>query len=455
MIGRRARGALGPALRTALAGAGSAALLAPAGVAAQAPAPPDPSGPGGAAATARTVEPRRPHIKQRAVRLTDERRTPDDRSKPWLEWENASGDWGGRRPALQEGGAIVQLAYTAQLFSSLTGGTTTKGATRAAGSLELSLSLDSERLGLWPGGTAFVLFEHQDGRGVSKEVGSLHEIGTLDKQGFTQLSAYYLQQNLLDDRLVLAVGKSDANAAFLDSELTQEFLNGDFSPPPNVPLPSYPEPALGFVAFADPGQRLTLGAGAYGGDLETESYDDQGLFAGRVFAIFETTLHLEPFALPGHYNAGAWLRTLDTQDLRGPGRGSFDRNYGAYVLFDQTLWLEDAAADARQGLEAWFQLSWAPPDRNQSDLWVGGGLVYRGAIPGRDDDLVGFAVASAELTERPDGSDAPSAELVFEWFYGLQLAPWLAIKPDLQYVVNPLEGGPNAVVVGAEWTVGF
>jgi carbohydrate-selective porin OprB len=36
---------------------------------------------------------------------------------------------------------------------------------------------------------------------------------------------------------------------------------------------------------------------------------------------------------------------------------------------------------------------------------------------------------------------------VLELYYGLALRPWLTVKPDVQYVVNPGAGAaPNALV---------
>jgi porin len=399
-----------------------------------------------------------PYTRQRTHYLSDETRTPDDLAKPWLEWETATGDWGGRRPELNERGVILQLDYTGQLFSNVHGGRTTSDATHAAGLLDLSLSLDTKRLHLWPGGTFFFLLQHQDGRGVSQEVGSFSAIGTLDEpeREYTQLAAWYVHQSFFEDRLVAKLGRSDANVGFVDSELSELFLNGDFDPPGNLPMPTYPDPAMGIALFADPADWVTLALGAYGGDLGVHEHGGAGLFAGRVFAIGEITLHGNLFSLPGHLSAGAWLRSVDTPDPSGPADGRvFDRNYGAYALLDQALTREGGAGEDDQGLGAWFQVSWAPQDRNLNDLWVGGGLVYTGPVPGRDADEAGFAVASQSLTQGGGADSDPPPELVFEWFYSIQIAPWLALQPDLQYLVNPQLSRRNAVVVGAQLSVAF
>ena len=106
-----------------------------------------------------------------------------------------------------------------------------------------------------------------------------------------------------------------------------------------------------------------------------------------------------------------------------------------------------------QGLGVWFQLSWAPPDRNPNDLWVGGGFVYTGLVPGRDDDDLGLGASNASLTVGPGGTGRPPTEIVIECFYAIQLAPWLTLQPDLQVVLDPAEGGRDAVVVGAQLAI--
>lgn len=449
------RGSLGPVIRRFVA-ALACAILGPAAGAAGGSGEPG-SDPAAPAATVHVIEPERPYLRRRAAWLSDELRTPDDRSKPWLEWEHASGDWGGLRPRLQEAGVIAEVDFTGQLFSKVRGGLDPGNATHAAGLVSVSLTLDTGRLGLWPGGTILVAAEHQNGSGVSREVGSTSDIGTLDgsPRHFTQLAALTLQQNLFDDRLVARIGKSDANVGFLDSELASLYLNGDFEPPGNIPMPTYPDPAFGLALFADPAPWLTLAAAAYGADLGVQENGGDGLFRGRAFAIAELTLHFEPFGLPGHYNAGAWMRSFETPDpAKPPGGRSFPRNYGAYALIEQQLTRESPRTPS-QGLGAWFQLSWAPPDRNPIDLWVGGGLVYTGLVPGRDRDQIGVGVANVGLVAGPQTSGDPPPEIVVECFYAIQLAPWLALQPDLQVIVDPAAGGRDALVIGAQLSIGL
>jgi hypothetical protein len=142
-----------------------------------------------------------------------------------------------------------------------------------------------------------------------------------------------------------------------------------------------------------------------------------------------------------------WLEwEFATGDWGGPATAP------ARARLDQQLTVE-SSKEPDQSLGFWFQLSWAPPDRNQNDLWVGGGFVYTGLIPGRDDDALGLGAAGTYLTLGPGGGSEPAPEVMLECFYSIELAPWLTLQPDLQLVLDPADGGRDAIVVGAELTI--
>jgi porin len=396
---------------------------------------------------------RRPHAKPRPDQLSDETRTPDDRSKPWWSWERATGDWGGARPWLHEHGLIPAIDYTVQLFSNVHGGR--ERGTRVLGNLDVSLTADGERLGLWRGATAYAAFQYQVGDGVTAQVGSAQPIGSLAAGDYATLNAWYVQQELLDGRASVQVGRSDASQDFMDSPLTGFYLNGGISPANNVPMPQYPQNAFGAVVHLDPWPQLDLAAGAWGARFSERGFRADGLFDGDVFAIGELTWSHAPWGLAGRFHAGAWLSTQDTPEVTDrPQPRSFERNWGLYALLEQLLLRRASGSAEDAGLHAWFQVSWAPPDRNANPLWVGGGLVLDRPLPGRDADSLGFAVTSAGL-ELVDGRRKSRAEVTLEWFYDLELNAFLSLTPDVQLVLDPGGGGRDALVLGFQWEVQF
>ncbi len=142
----------------------------------------------------RVTRPSSHHKKEHSF-ITEELRTLDNLAKDWRKWDHASGDWGEIRPWLLLRGILPEIVYTSELFTNAEGGITTRRTPKVLGNLGLSLTFDTERLGLWPGGTLFLYGETQDGdgNGINDRVGSpLNSVSSLNASDFTQMSAYYL-----------------------------------------------------------------------------------------------------------------------------------------------------------------------------------------------------------------------------------------------------------------------
>jgi porin len=100
---------------------------------------------------------------------------------------------------------------------------------------------------------------------------------------------------------------------------------------------------------------------------------------------------------------------------------------------------------------------------NQLGSYFGGGLVYSGLIPGRNEDQIGLAVAAAinggkfKQAQEDAGRPVEGAEVTFELSYTSQILPHLAVHPDVQYVINPGMDPSlkNALVFGARFELSF
>src|SRR5262249_8000842 len=136
---------------------------------------------------------------------------------------------------------------------------------------------------------------------------------------------------------------------------------------------------------------------------------------------------------------------------------------GFYVLADQMIYRE-RPGPSPQGLTPFVAVAVAPDEStNLLPLFVDGGLVYTGLIPGRDNHVAAFGVVygrfSSELRrsqrlQRQTGVAAAIQyyEVALEWTYAIQVARWLSVQPDVQYIIRP--GGsssiPNALVLGTQ-----
>jgi porin len=84
------------------------------------------------------------------------------------------------------------------------------------------------------------------------------------------------------------------------------------------------------------------------------------------------------------------------------------------------------------------------------------GLVWRGPLPGRDEDALGWGITSVRFSGEAGAGFDRNYEFTVESFYKIQITPWGSAKPDIQYIVNPSDarGVKNALVptLRFEWT---
>ena len=103
---------------------------------------------------------------------------------------------------------------------------------------------------------------------------------------------------------------------------------------------------------------------------------------------------------------------------------------GIYLSFDQLLFKENDDPADSQGLAGFVRYGYAPEESNEMEHFWSLGMQYAGLIPERDKDVLAFGVAQRELDRDV------SHETVYELYYAIQLAPWLVLTPDLQYIEN-------------------
>lgn len=373
----------------------------------------------------------------------------------WLHRRYLLGDWGGARRWLAEHGISARIIYTVDLFGNPSGGDPQYKSFSAFGNLGIALQVDSERAGWWRGGKLTFHARNLAGEGnrINKRLFSPFDpVSDLSVSRTTQVSDLFFRQELWGDQWVIKVGKQDASADFSASDVSGAFLNAGISPAANVPLPAFPDPSLGLALLGKVTPQLSVASGVFGSEFDGNAMTDSGLFRGRVFGIAQVRLATQLAAMPGTTTVGAWHRNAPPPtNYEGSKK---DGAYGVYLLIDQTLFLERPGTKHRDGLSAFFQISWTPPDRSNFDLWVGGGLVYQGLIPGQPRDRLGVAVirAGPSPTHARRGF---SREVVVECFYEWRVTNWLRFRPDVQYFSRPA-GTPNdALAVGLRTMIDF
>jgi porin len=376
------------------------------------------------------------------------------------EFPYLTGDWGGTRRRLAEKGITFDIDTIVDVTKNLKGGLGTAGSTWRR-LTEATFTLDTRPLFGLEGGIVFADFQNADGRNPSDTlIGDVQGIDGLDgvpgapHQNRTQLAQFWYQQSAFDGALRIKVGKVDANNEFDHSDTAQEFLHQSTGSSATLfTLPTYPDPATSVNIFVKPWKEFQIGFGLYDGSyadgVRTGSLGPRTFFrnAGDLFVISEVDLSWSAGAdaLPGRLGVGGWYSTNRFARLDGGRRAT---GTGApYALLDQTLWRANPKdeKDAR-GLAMFLMYGYADPAILIYDHNLGGGVAWTGPIPGRPDDVMGTGVQAVHFSRAY--RTRSDFEASYEMFYRVQVTPWLALKPDLQYIASPGgRGTPDALAL--------
>lgn len=374
----------------------------------------------------------------------------------WLNGSYATGRWFGARPLLEDHGLTINSSLLYSPFIKTGGGAYGESSGKGYSLFNLSVTLDTEKAGLWKGGTFYTLYQRKTGYGLAGPSGAMGDWMTFDGwegRQINQISECWYQQKLFNNKVRLKVGKQDANVDFGFLNSGWDFMNLAFSVNPTVPMPTYPDQAnVGFVAEINPKEWLSIRNGIY----------------SKFNVPFNITeIEFKPMIknLPGRYNIGAWemsdsngMSVAESLDTSGTiYYNNFNRNYGMYAQFEQMVYKEKKNDENdMQGLVVFGQFGISPSNRNDMSRYVGGGLHYKGLIPKRDNDLVGLAVGSGTFAQRlGDITSQIGDETVTEAFYRVQLTPWFYLQPDVQFIANPSGTYANSVAIGLRSVITF
>ena len=339
----------------------------------------------------------------------------------WLDGEHATTEWQGARDELTAHGITLDFIYTGEGFVHAQ-----KREATLLGHLDLAVTLDTEKLGLWSGGKFYVLGQASDGTGINTLVGSANEVSNLEARQFSQLGEFFYEQALFDEHLKLRLGKQDANREFGTPRYGGNFINNNFGMYPTTPLPSFPTTGLGAALIVEPAWWLALKAMVFEGSPQAGSLGFDSAFAtgaGVMGVAGGSVMH--------HY--GTENKSGGTTSL-GVWAHS-DGGLGVLLQNDERLYVGDSG-----GLNFITRFSWSKPEHAAIPLYVGASLAWHG-LGFRDDDTVGLGFGYFTL-------QAGGSELFVEAFYKMRLTHFLSLQPDVQIYRTPGGEGPPALLFG-------
>jgi porin len=390
-----------------------------------------------------------------------------------------TGDWGGARDNWAAKGVTFDATLTQIEQGVVSGGK--NGSWEYGGRGDLTANLDTQKLGLWPGGFVTVELEGNWSNSVNLKTGAINAVNS------SQLYPLPSGDNVALPNLSMAqfisryagvlVGKlqtirtSDLNE-FAQGKGDTEFFNLALNFNPAVLMVPYSTLGAGAIVLptANPDQAIisamVLSAT---GKASTDGFDD---FNGAIFAG-EGRVRTEFFDRTGHQLIGGLYsnRSYTSIDQRvefeplqrqlGLAQPlmlvKHDGTWAVYYNFDQFLYETDKNAGNGFGLFGRFAASAGNPVPSQYFYSIGFG--GKGMIPGRSFDRFGIgyyydSIRNPTLQTRLFGTRAfLHDEWGFEAFYNVALTPWLMLTPDIQ-VIGPAQkrtlprflGGPGPLL---------
>ncbi|MCG3136604.1 MAG: Porin B [Phycisphaerae bacterium] len=368
---------------------------------------------------------------------------------------NLTGDWFGLRTALADIG-IKTVVYSNNYYGfNLRGGQDTTNAHRYSHTYDWTTSFDLEKMGLIPGGEIFMFYQGWLGRhrNINGKVGALSDpIDDADGHQSIYVDQLWYQQSFFEKKIQLRFGTLDYQGivdknAYANSE-DKQFLNTslDNNNVAAVPLPI----GLGAALFVNPVDWLgfIIGAADSEAQLNRDGFDTA--FHGRAdyYGYFETDLKFKLDSangpLPGNYRFG-WVydprprpefRRWDAPLRRRPAHLE-NSDWGFYLSFDQLVWRE--GSDDPQGLGVFARYGVRDGTVNRLQHSWSTGLQYEGLVPTRDKDVFGFGVYGLHGSNdyQEEVSRELSRETGYEFYYSIQITPWMTFTPDLQYITQP------------------
>jgi porin len=366
-----------------------------------------------------------------------------------------TGDWGGTRNEWAEKGITFDINLT-QIGQSVISGGKDQG-WEYTGRGNLKMKIDTQKIGLWPGGFFSCEVEGNFNKPVNLDSGGIMPVNAnqlfptpgdqelnVPEVKFTQFLSHYFGVTLgkLDtisgDPNEFAHGKGDT-----------QFFNLAFNINP-VLLLTVPNSTLGagliILPTKDPKQAvITMLVIDSNGRANTSGFDTA--FEGNNTYIIEGHVRTDFFGMTGHQLIGATYSGKDFSSLDQGLRfiienGTIkkeDDSWSIFYNFDQYIYEPKKG----QGIGIFGRFGTSDGDANPIHTFYSIGVGGKGVVPGRilDEFGVGYYyidVSNPQFTGPLAERDFLRDEYGIEAYYNIALTPWMKLTPDIQ-VIRPAQ----------------
>ncbi|MBE1529953.1 porin [Sphingopyxis sp. OAS728] len=353
------------------------------------------------------------------------------------------------------GPVLLQATYTAEVIGNASGGL--KRGTRYLDNFDLVLEADMEALVGWNGAQLHVYGLYNNGKSISDLVGDAQAVSNIE----TGTSALRLYEAWVDQKLgehvSVRAGLYDLNSEFDALDAAGLFVSSphgigtDFAQSGQNGPSIFPSTSLAARLAVTPAEGWTVRAAVLDGVPGDPAHP--GRTAVKLGHADGALLvgELEAPLGEGKLLLGHWRYTADFE--RNDGNAAGDGNAGTYVRAEVPL-IERSG----RRVDAFARLGTASGRYNMFDRFASGGLKFSGWVPGREADEFGIAFAAAFTSDSwRAATSAASAEVAVEATYRAQVAPWLAVQPNIHYIHRPSADRAitDALVIGLRAEASF
>ena len=269
------------------------------------------------------------------------------------------------------------------------------------------------------------------GKGLSENyIGDIQIVSNIENGNYTFLSALYYKQKI--SKFQFSLGIQDLNEEFCVSEYASYLTNSSFgihsSYPLNFGVPIYPKTAPGFLFFINFSDNFILRNCIFDGDagsLDDDKHNirwnitkKEGLLYMSELEYRNENYNLTSLKLGIFYHSGTFVSPSDTNIIK-------NYKYGFHLIFDKEIFNNNSKTAGFFGQIAYF-----PSKINYNPLYIGSGLIFKGFLNNRNDDIFSLGLAYAQLFDK-------SYECDFEINYEFILNNNISLKPSFHYVVKP------------------
>ena len=374
-----------------------------------------------------------------------------------------SGDWWGGRNQLAEKGVTVDMSLTQAAQGIVHGGKDT-GWQYSGGRGDINVMLDTQKLGLWPGG--FLTVEAEGNfipadtlrKSINGRTGALMAVNSsqfypmpagdnfnLPALNFTQfLSPYF---GLTIGKYATLTSTSGDMNEFAHGKGDTQFMNLALNVNPII-LTTIPYSTLGtgviVLPTKDPHQAIvSFMVLSSTGQASTSGFDE--LDGNNLTFVGEGRVRTDFFGLTGHQLFGAVFSNRNFSSLDQNARFIFENgalegkkgSWNIHYNFDQYLY--EPKKGSGEGIGVFGRFGASDGNPNFMHFFYSLGIGGKGVIPTRHNDRYGFGfyyidVNNPKLQGLFQSTKLLRDEYGFEAFYNIAVTPWLLLTPDIQVV---------------------